>query len=139
MLGVMSDQLKTVLNNERVAGTTFGGLQLALLLTGYPTITHATVYGDLSPFKPTFTGYADQAVGSWGSSVLTSDFHGMAVAGNTTFNNSSGSNSPLIYGWMLYSTVGGNKLLAAGNYQTPFVVLAGNSYQTNPSWEVTGE
>lgn len=139
MLGTESDQTKQQLNDERVAGTTFGTLHLALLVTGYPAITHATVYTDLSGHLASFTGYAPQAVGSWGASVLTADFHALATAGNVTFNNSGGSDSALIYGWMLYSTGGGNKLVAAGNYQTPFVVLAGNSYTTNPQWQLTGE
>jgi hypothetical protein len=138
-LGVVSDQIKAKLNDERVAGSTFGALHLALLTTGAPTPTHATVYSDLSPFIPTFTGYANQVVSGWSASVLTADFHALALAAQVTFNNTSGSTSPTIVGWMLYTTSGGNKLVAAGLYGTPFQILDGANYQTVPSWQETSE
>lgn len=139
MLGTLSDQIKPALNDERVSGSVFANLHLALLTTGIPSITHATVYSDLSPFIPSFTGYANQAVGSWGASVLTADFHAKALAAEVTFHNGSGSTSPTIVGWMMYTTTGGNKLVDAGLYGTPFAILAGQDYKTVPSWQDTGE
>jgi hypothetical protein len=139
MLGTLSDQIKAILNDERVAGTTFGALKLALLTSGIPSITHATVYSDLSPFVPSFTGYADQTVSGWTASVLSADFHAVSLASQVTFTNSSGSTSPSIVGWMMYSTSGGNKLVSAGLYGTPFAILAGQTYQTIPSWQESGE
>lgn len=139
MLGTMSDELKAVLNDERVAGTTFGAAMLALLTGAVPAMSHANTFAILSPFRPVFTGYADQNVSGWSASVLTADFHGLSTAGLVTFNNTSGGDSPTIKGWMLYSTHTSNRLISAGLYTTPFIILAGSNYQTNPSWQVTGE
>lgn len=138
-LGTMSDQIKAILNNERVAGTTFGAAMLALLTAGHPVITHATVFSDLSPYRPSFGGYADQSVSGWTASVITADFHALSLASEVTFSNSSGSTSPTIVGWMLYSTAGGNKLISAGQYGTPFAILDSQTYKTTPSWQMTGE
>lgn len=139
MLGIMSDQLKTILNDERVAGSTFAGAMLALLTGAVPTPTHATLFATLSGFRPVYGGYADQAVSAWTASVLTADFHALSNAGEVTFHNSSGADTPTIMGWMLYSTVGGNRLLSAGLFSTPFVIPNGNDYKTTPSWQLTGE
>jgi hypothetical protein len=135
----MSDQLKNALNDERVAGTHFAAAFLALLTGSIPSITHATVYSDLSPFEAAFSGYSAQALSGWTPSVLTADFHAIAYSAEVTFNNSSGSTSPTITGWMIYSTSGGNKLISALAYGTPFQILNGSTYKTTPSWQLTGE
>lgn len=140
MPGTLSDEIKPTLVDQRVAGATFGGLMLALLEGAVPAFTHASTYaGTVGTFPAGFTGYTPQAVGGWAAAALTADFHALAQAALVTFTNSGGGASNPITGWALYTTVGGNKLVCGALYPTPFTIPAAGNYQTNPTWQDTGE
>lgn len=140
MPGTLSDEIKSILVNERVAGSTFSDLFLHLLVGAVPSITHATVYTDLSPYLPSWSGYATQPIGTWGAASLTGDFHALAQAALVTFLNSAISDTPSVVAWMMYSTFGAvSRLVCAQAFGTPFVIPASGNYQTNPTWQDTGE
>lgn len=133
MPAILADEIKPTLVNERTAGTTFGSLFIALL-SGVGAITHASTYAGLIANLTAFTGNTPQSVAGWGGAALNGAFQAVAQAALNTFVNGDAVPTPTINAWMLFSTAGGNKLVCADFYPTPFSIPAGLNYQTAPSW-----
>jgi hypothetical protein len=137
MNGVILDDSKVKLATNQVANAPFTTLQMGLFTT-LTALTHATLTATIIADELSVSGYSRQTVSGWGTPTITADFHAITYASTVTFNNSSGSSSALITGWFLYDTAA-SKIVAAGLFDNPFVILAGSSYITTPFWQLTGE
>lgn len=136
--GYLADEDKLYLQDQRLAGSPFATHLVMGLFTGAPTVDHTSTLASIAAHELAVAGYARQAVAGWVASTLTADFHALSTAAGVTFANSSGSPTSLITGWFYVDTLN-NKLVMAGLYDTPFVILAGGTYVTTPFWESTGE
>lgn len=136
MLGVVSDDSKNKMLDNELSSPPFTSLTMGLFTNDY-TPTHASHIGDLTELA--VAGYVQQTVTGWSAAALSGDFHAVASAGAVTFLNTSGSDSPTIYGWFYYDTTA-NKLVCAGRFDLPFVLPATVGTVTlTPFFRKTGE
>lgn len=135
MAGVMMNESKQLLLDQRLANPPYDNLELGLF-SGSTVPDADTVIGDLA--EVTGTGYARQAVSGWSSAVLLGDGHAYSVATPVTFTNSGGGDWDEATGWFLWD-VANSKLVMSGRFSVSFTLGAGLSKNVTPSSLLTGE
>jgi hypothetical protein len=139
MNGVVFDESKQRILDQMLVNSPFAaGNVMVMLFDTITTIGHADVLATLVAHEAAFTGYSRQSVLIWSPSALTADFHARAQGTTLSFTNSGGADSSLLTGWAMVDQ-GAGKVLQAGLYDTPFVIVAGQTYLTTPFWLYTGE
>lgn len=138
MDGVVTDESKQKLLDQRVAAAPFTSNLYMGLSTTNITPTRTTVAGDLTPGEVSASGYARQQLTSWAAATLSGAV-ATALAAAVTFLNTGGSDTGTIYTWFFIDTATG-KLVMAGRFSVPFVLVATTgSYTTTPFWRLNGD
>lgn len=139
MNGVVFDESKIALLLQQLAGGIFlSGNCKMMLCDTITALDHTDTLATLAANEVTFTGYARQTVGSWGTPVLTADLHARAQGATVTFSNTGGGASSTITVWALVDTAGG-KVIQAGLFNTPFTIPGSSDYLLTPFFLYTGE
>lgn len=138
MDGIVCDESKQKLLDQRVLAPPFNGNVYMGLSTTNITPTRTTVAGDLTPGEVSVGGYARQQLTTWGAAVLSGAV-ATALAAAVTFLNTSGGDTGTIYTWFFIDTATG-KLVMAGRFSVPFVLVATiGTYTTTPFWRLNGD
>lgn len=133
------DEIKVPLTTHRVGGGIFAtGNVVVHLVEGGNLYDHTDGYATLVGDDASFSGYTPQPVTAWGTPVLTTDFHALSVGTPVVFTNSGGGSSNPITGWW-YEDDAGPRAIIVGQFATPIIIPAGQSFTFTPTWQQTGE
>jgi hypothetical protein len=136
MDGVFLDESKNLSLTDMLANAPWAGCKMGLSQYTF-TIDHATPGSSLTSAEIAFTGYARQVLSGWSTPTLDSLFRAVSFAAPVTFANSGTVSSSSISSWFFIDETSGDVLIA-GNFSTPFVILASDSFTTVPFIRETG-
>jgi hypothetical protein len=138
MAGYVQNQIKTVLNDARLATTPFSvGVDMGLVTTAYSGPWDQTAGNAPLSDEAAWSGYSRQPVSGWSASVLTADNHAQSQASVVSFGNSSGSTQTAA-GWFLLDTAS-MEVIMLGQFPAPIPIADSEVLPIAPFWRETNE
>jgi len=135
--GVVQNQIKVLLSDQRVTHAPFDNAKVGLLDDAYAGPWDQTAGNGPLGNEAAWAGYVRQTLTGWSGGILLADGHAQNGATVALFANTSGG-PVTTNGWFFYGVVSG-KIIMLGEFPAPITIPDGASLPLAPFWTSTGE